>query len=152
MKTLRLFPIFMLLSMLSMGMGFPDIISDKDMAEIQANRRQKVKKAAQTEKSVCPDKADVKVVKQSEQPEDNKVRSTNKANKEAESNFIHQAATSLNNIAVKVFDIKGNLLLKEQMRMEDFLSSELSADLLPQGSTFVMFHGNTAYYFLDKQD
>jgi hypothetical protein len=152
MKTLKLFPIFMLLSVLSMGMGFPDIISDKDMAQIQANRRQRVKKAAQTEKVVCPAQAEVKVANKSEQPKEAKASSTNKANKEAESNFIYQAATSLNNIAVKVFDIKGNLLLKQQIRMEDFLSSELSADLLPQGSTFVMFHGNTAYYFLDKQD
>jgi hypothetical protein len=36
--------------------------------------------------------------------------------------------------------------------MEEFLSSELSTDLLPHGSTFVMFHGNTAYYFLDEKD
>jgi hypothetical protein len=151
MKTLRLLPIFMLLSVLSMGMGFPDIISDKDMAQIQANRKQKVK-AAQTEQMVCSRQVEVKVAKKADLPKETKASPINKANKEAETNFIHQAATSMNNIALKVFDIKGNLLLKQQVRMEDLFSNELAAALLPQGSTFVMFYGNTAYYFLEEED
>jgi hypothetical protein len=155
MKTLTLLPILMLLSILSMGMGFPDIISDKDIAQIQANRKQRMRNAAQTEKTMCAGEMkakEEKVVKQTTLPKQTKSGTTNKANKEAETNFIHQAATSLNNIAVKVFDIKGNLLLKQQVRMEEFLSSDLSALLLPEGSMFVMFHGNTAYYFLDVKN
>lgn len=152
MKTLKLFSLFMLLSILSMGMGFPDIISDKDIAEMQANRKLKKQKAVKTEMMACSGKMYVSAAAKAEIPQKTQAICTNEANKEAESNFICQAATSLNNIALKVFDVKGNLLMKEQVRMEEFLSSNFSAALLPEGSTFVMFHGNTAYYFVDGEN
>jgi len=152
MKTLTFFSLFMLLSLLSMGMGFPDIISDKDIAEIQANRKLKTKKAVKTEMVACSGQVQMAASKKSEASKPAKETCENGANQEAELGFINQAATSLNNIALKVFDVKGNLLMKQQIRMEDFFSTDYSIALLPQGSTFVMFHGNTAYYFLDAEN
>jgi hypothetical protein len=56
--------------------------------------------------------------------------------------------TQSDKISVKVFDAKGALVLNQQVSMSEFLSKDKKASL-PSGSTFVMFHANTAYYFLE---
>jgi hypothetical protein len=158
MKTLKLSSLFMLLSLLSMGMGFPDIISEKDIVILKKSKKQK--ETVKTHMMACsreiyvaaqhkhtPKRA---LEKQTCTPDcwqqDQTIQPAE------DTSLFSQAAASLNNIALKVFDIKGNLLLKQQMRMDDFLSSDYAVASLPEGSIFVMFHGNTAYYFLDNKN
>jgi hypothetical protein len=61
-----------------------------------------------------------------------------------------QAVPSLKDIYLKLFDKKGNLLLIENIEVEEFLSKNYPSENLPEGSTFVMFHGNTAYYYIEN--
>jgi calcineurin-like phosphoesterase len=57
-------------------------------------------------------------------------------------------ATKSDKITVKVFDIKGALVMNQEVSMNEFLAKDKKA-ALPANSTFVMFHANTAYYFLE---
>ncbi|QHT68197.1 hypothetical protein GXP67_16885 [Rhodocytophaga rosea] len=57
-------------------------------------------------------------------------------------------ATEYSDITVKLFDPKGLLIMTQQISMDDFLASNEKSSL-PNGSTFVMFHESTAYYFLE---
>lgn len=52
-------------------------------------------------------------------------------------------------MTVKVFDVKGQLVLEKKMLLERFLNRGY-ANELPQNSTFVMFYNNTAYYFQES--
>lgn len=54
-------------------------------------------------------------------------------------------------MTVKVFNKKGELLLEKKVRIEKMLNQRSIAQELPQHSFFVMYHGGTAYYFIDKE-
>ncbi|TAF67459.1 MAG: hypothetical protein EAZ55_03850 [Cytophagales bacterium] len=54
-------------------------------------------------------------------------------------------------IDVKVVDLKGNIIVKDKVTIEQFLESKHSLDSLPKNSLFVLFYNNTAYYVLDVQ-
>jgi hypothetical protein len=55
-------------------------------------------------------------------------------------------STPTDKITVKVFDVKGTVVLTKQVAMNEFLSNNKQIELAGK-STFVMFHANTAYYF-----
>jgi len=54
-----------------------------------------------------------------------------------------------NKVTVKVFDITGKLILEKKVQIENILNSKTRMEELPKNSVFVMFHQNTAYYFLE---
>jgi hypothetical protein len=53
-------------------------------------------------------------------------------------------------ITIKVFDIQGNLIAQKQVTIEEMLQHPELTPYVPQGSIFVCFSHQTAYYFLDK--
>jgi hypothetical protein len=55
-----------------------------------------------------------------------------------------------NKVTVKVFDITGKVVMEKQVKIESFLNSKSRMDELTGKSVFVMYHQNTAYYFLEK--
>jgi hypothetical protein len=49
-------------------------------------------------------------------------------------------------VTVKLYGVSGELLSLQQVTMQEFMVSTFPEECLPDGSTFVMYHGNTAYY------
>jgi hypothetical protein len=143
MKKLQLFVYGTLLCVLSMGMGFPDIIMEKDMPRVakhRENKKESVKAGKVTSRSEV-------FCTQAEKP--SATRQTQQSSAQTACCFA-PAIFTLKDIYLKLFDKKGNLLLVEYMKLEDFLDKNNASLYLPEGSTFVMFHGNTAYYYIDK--
>ncbi len=142
MRTLKLSMFALVLCMLSMGMGFPDMIIDKELPSVKKPvKTAKVHKAASVSCSsaaCCTKKDNGSQTKHRKQQNNALARQANQA-----------TTTSISTVYLKLFDKKGNLLLTENLKLEEFLNTEFSSQNLPSGSTFVMFLGNTAYYYLD---
>ncbi|MDO1446894.1 hypothetical protein Q0590_11555 [Rhodocytophaga aerolata] len=141
MKTLQYYMYGILFCVLSMGMGFPDIILEKDLPKVAKHKE--VKKAVSTAKNTSTREA-VYCTK-----------AAKPANRHAQQkpstsvSCAELAVDSLRDIYLKLFDKKGNLLLIENIKVEEFLSKHYASQHLPVGSKFVMFHGNTAYYYIE---
>ena len=129
MKTIKLFSLLAATGFLTMSMGFPTDLTEKGKAK-KTNDCQEASIVRVTEKKPA------KVVLVDTVEED-----------PAQVN-MPMFATKSDKISVKVFDIKGALVLNQEVSMNEFLAKDKKA-ALPAGSTFVMFHANTAYYFLE---
>jgi hypothetical protein len=125
MKTIRLFSLLVATGFITMSMGFPTKLTEKANLERTSARVVRV-----------VEKKPAKVVLVDTVEED-----------PAQFNTPAFASKS-DKITVKVFDTKGALVLNQQVSMNEFLAKDKKASL-PAGSTFVMFHANTAYYFLE---
>ncbi len=126
MKTLKLFSILFLTGLLTMSMGFPTDLADK-------NKKEK-KSATETKHKARKNPGAIKAFDVIEE--------------EPVQALSMLVSSNTSRITVKVFDVKGMLVMKEEVNMNDFLSKSKKF-ALPNGSTFVMFHQNTAYYFLE---
>lgn len=49
-------------------------------------------------------------------------------------------------VVVKLFGARGELLSLQRVPMKEFLSGDFTRECLPEGTNFVMYHDNTAYY------
>jgi uncharacterized membrane protein len=129
MKTIKVFSLLAATSLLTMSMGFPT-----DLAEVKATKKADTRPEAKlrTVAEVTPGKALVVEAVVEDEP----VQQS-----------MPMYATS-DKITVKVFDVKGALVLKQEVAMNEFLGQNKQIDLAGK-STFVMFHANTAYYFLE---
>ena len=58
------------------------------------------------------------------------------------------SAKATDEVTVKLFNARGELLGLQQVPMQEFLASTFPEKCLPSGSTFVMYHGHTDYYQL----
>ena len=128
--------------MMSMGMGFPDLIIDKEMPKVE--KQVKSNKVSKMANMAC-----------SREVYSAKTEKKNTNTQHTKQSCVslcpsNTAVTSIKDIYLKLFDKKGNLLLTENLKIEEFLSSNYPAQNLPAGSIFVMFHGNTAYYYLEN--
>jgi hypothetical protein len=130
-----------LLCVLSMGMGFPDIIIEKDLPRV-AKRKEVKTTSAPKAASSCTQQAVSKA--------DNRTKTNGTQQKKSPKVNCLSAVATLKDIYLKLFDKKGNLLLIENIKVEEFLSKHYASENLPQGSTFVMFHGNTAYFYIEN--
>jgi hypothetical protein len=128
MKTIKLFSLLAATGILTMSMGFPTNLTEKG---------KDVETCTEARVVDVPKKKPAKVVLVDTIEEDPALATT-----------MPMFAASADKITVKVFDAKGALVLNELVSMTDFLAKEKKASL-PAGSTFVMFHANTAYYFLE---
>lgn len=128
MKTIKLLSLLAATGLLTMSMGFPT-----DLAEVTTNKKADACTEAKvlTISEVKPGKA-VLVEAVEEEPVLEAMPLVIKTDK----------------ITVKVFDVKGALVSNQEVNMNDFLSKSKQINL-PGSSTFVMFHANTAYYFLE---
>jgi hypothetical protein len=126
-----------------MGMGFPDIIIEKDLPRV-AKHKEVRKTAARAANTHTRD-----AVYCTQLEKTTKTKKPQQKAPEAAS-ISGQVVASLKEIYLKLFDKKGNLLLIENIKVEEFLSKKYPSEILPEGSTFVMFHGNTAYYYIEK--
>jgi hypothetical protein len=127
-----------------MGMGFPDIIIERDLPKMA--KRKEVKKPVTAKASTTCTREAVYCTKLDKA---SKAKQPRQKLPEVVS-MPGQAVASLKDIYLKLFDKKGNLLLIENIKVEEFLSRNYPSENLPEGSTFVMFHGNTAYYYIEN--
>jgi hypothetical protein len=127
MKTIKLFSLLVATGFITMSMGFPTNLTEKGKDNKECTSARVVKVA---------EKKPAKVVLVDTVEED-----------PAQFNTPAFASKS-DKITVKVFDTKGALVLNQEVSMNEFLAKDKKASL-PAGSTFVMFHANTAYYFLE---
>ena len=51
-----------------------------------------------------------------------------------------------NEVLVKLFNADGELVGQQSVTMQEFMADDFTRNCLPAGTTFVMFHGQTAYY------
>ncbi|CAA9275812.1 MAG: hypothetical protein AVDCRST_MAG56-3371 [uncultured Cytophagales bacterium] len=51
-----------------------------------------------------------------------------------------------NHVLVKLFNAGGELVGQQTVTMSEFMSDDFTRTCLPEGTTFVMFHGSIAYY------
>jgi hypothetical protein len=54
--------------------------------------------------------------------------------------------TAANEVVVKLFNADGQLVGQQSVTMKEFMDGEFTRSCLPAGTTFVMFHGQIAYY------
>lgn len=122
MKTIRIFFSLLLAGVTTMSMGFPAELT------YTTNRlaEQPVKEAnsENTKKAAALDVVEDEPVLETSVP------------------------TAERAITVKVFDVKGSLLMQKKVSMDEFLSKSVKVGL-PSNTTFVMYHQNTAYYFME---
>ena len=128
MKTIKLFSLLVATGFLTMSMGFPT-----DLADTRIN-----KEAEACNEAIVTTVSEIKPGKvvMVDAVEDEPVEA------------MPMYAIKSDKITVKVFDVKGALVLNQEVNMNDFLAKNNKVNL-PGGSTFVMFHANTAYYFLE---
>ena len=124
MKTIKLFSLLATSALLTMSMGFPT-----EVAQVKATKKSEAK--VMTVPEVKPNKT-VLVEAVEEEPVLEPIL----------------LSTSFDKITVKVFDVKGALVLTKKVAMNEFLAKNKQIEL-EANSTFVMFHANTAYYFLE---
>lgn len=130
MKTIKLFSLLAATGFLTMSMGFPiNLTENKKDKAADACKEVVVVKAIETKPA--------KVVLVDVVEED-----------PTQASSMPMTANSSGKITVKVFDIKGALVLNQEVNLNEFLAKDKKASLT-NGSTFVMFHANTAYYFLE---
>ena len=132
-----------LFCVLSMGMGFPDIILEKDLPKVA--KQKEVKKVVT--KSTNTSTREAVYCTKAEKPLKSKPAQQKPVQTVCPS---ISAVNTLKDIYLKLFDKKGNLLLIENIKVEEFLSKNHPSLSLPAGSTFVMFYGNTAYYYIEN--
>lgn len=135
MKTLKLqlFSLATVLSVMGTGMGFPTKLADGGKTEAK-----KISSTCQKTVITAPKvtKGDPTFVAMAEEdPEQGMDLPTLKS-------------LATNTITLKVFDVKGQVVLEKEVNMDEMLGKRKEAQL-PKGSTFIMFHNNIAYYFLD---
>lgn len=148
MKKLRFSTVIILLSVLSMGMGFPDIVSDRE-DEGDTIEAKKAQQLIKTQAIACSRRVySATKAKRQTMELDNKKQQIHTVS----TSLCEKTADSINIIALKLFDNKGNILLIENIQIADLFRSDYPAQKLPAGSTFVMFYANTAYYYLDKEE
>lgn len=156
MKTLKLSSLFMLLSLLSMGMGFPDIISEREIIELKKSKKQKEMIKAQM--SSCSREIYVTESHKPKQVSKKKscIQTCSQPNQATTSivdeSFMSEAFSSLKIRVLKVFDKIGNLLVRHLMHIGNFFRGSSEAANLPDQSNFVMHRGNTIHYFLDSKN
>jgi hypothetical protein len=51
-----------------------------------------------------------------------------------------------NEVLVKLFNADGELVGQQSVTMQEFMAGDFTRNCLPAGTTFVMFHGQIAYY------
>ena len=51
-----------------------------------------------------------------------------------------------NEVVVKLFNADGELVGQQSVTMQAFMAGDFTRNCLPAGTTFVMFHGQIAYY------
>jgi hypothetical protein len=124
MKTIKLFSLLATSALLTMSMGFPT-----ELTEVEATKKSEVK--IMTVSEAKPGKA-LLVEAVEDEPILESIPLT----------------STFDKITVKVFDVKGALVLTKQVAMNDFLANNKQIELAGN-CTFVMFHANTAYYFLE---
>ena len=132
MKTLKLFSLLVVTGFVTMSMGFPT-----DLATVKSNGKKSPCQSSNPSHVVMLAKADINKGAAIETVEDEPVQEINTPMLPANSK-----------ITVKVFDVKGSLVMKQEVTMDEFLRKSKTVSL-PNGSTFVMFYENTAYYFLE---
>jgi hypothetical protein len=49
-------------------------------------------------------------------------------------------------VLVKLFNAGGELVGQQSVTMQEFMAGDFTRNCLPAGTTFVMFHGQIAYY------
>jgi len=57
-----------------------------------------------------------------------------------------------NAITVKVVDGEGKMVFSKKISINEFLETQNQVEGLPQGSLFLLYEGNTAYYLVDVQN
>jgi hypothetical protein len=132
MKTMKLFSLLVVTGFVTMSMGFPT-----DLAAVKSNAKKSPCQSSTPSHVVMLAKADISKDKGIEMVEEEPVQEMNMP-----------VLPSNSKITVKVFDVKGSLVMNQQVTMDEFLSKSKTISL-PTGSTFVMFYENTAYYFLE---
>lgn len=142
MKKLQFYMYGILFCVLSMGMGFPNIILEKDLPKVAKHKEVKKAVAQAKNTSTCEAVYCTKAAK----PVQNRQAPQQSAQLVCCS---VPAVDTLQDIYLKLFDKNGNLLRIENIRIEEFLSKSYPSHHLPAGSKFVMFHGNTAYYYIE---
>jgi hypothetical protein len=130
MKTIKLFSLLVATGFITMSMGFPTDLTEK-------GKDKDVNGCQEARVVTVADKKPAKVVLVDTVEED-----------PAQISNMPMLASKTDKITVKVFDVKGALVLNQEVSMNEFLAKDKKASL-PNGSTFVMFHANTAYYFLE---
>jgi hypothetical protein len=153
MKALKFLSVAAVIAMMSTGMGFPTDITGKGKGN--------------TRKSTCRTEVqtEVQVQEPEEQVQEPEVAMVYRASDDpfmlamnvaeevpAEDGLVPvMPSTAPEVITLKVFNVKGQLVMSRQVNIGDFLARSSTA-YLPQGITFVMFHDQTAYYFLEEAD
>jgi exonuclease VII small subunit len=61
---------------------------------------------------------------------------------------VYSMIKNKDQIAVKVFDAKGNLLDEKMVTMHELMSTNYAINKLPENSVFLMYYDNTAYYIV----
>lgn len=54
-------------------------------------------------------------------------------------------------LTVRVVDMDGNLVLETEVSVEKFLDQGSEIEVLPQGSVFLLYRGNVAYFMVSKK-
>ncbi len=89
-----------------------------------------------------------------------KERKENRKIQEEDLNLYYEDPTPLTvndfdlpqtNITVRVINTKGDLVMENEIRIENFFANENNLENLPKNSLFVIFYNNTAYYILDSE-
>ena len=122
MKTIKLFSLLATSALFTMSMGFPT-----GVAQMKATAHKEAKVMSVSE--VKPSKT-VLVEALEDEPVLQPISFSTPADK----------------VTLKVFDVKGAVVLTKQVAMNEFLANNKQIELAGK-STFVMFHANTAYYF-----
>jgi hypothetical protein len=130
MKTIKLFSLLAATGFLTMSMGFPTNLTEK-------GKSREAEGCTEARVVNIPEKKPARVVPADMVEED-----------PAQAVTMPGFAADSGKITLKVFNTQGALVLNEQVSMHAFLARDKKASL-PAGSTFVMFHANTAYYFLE---
>jgi hypothetical protein len=149
MKTLKISSFVIMLAIVSMGMGFPNLVSNDELSE--QNKKKKDRTCGNTEMMSCTRHAKtVEVSAKKNEAAKNQVclqrQKPVKQGKVASSASNKEYKPS--NISVKVFDRSGNLITNQTVAIEQFLHVNFAAQNLPANSIFVRLCENTAYYFL----
>jgi|GEM_PF-2973315 len=58
----------------------------------------------------------------------------------------HVRDAAANQVLVKLFNAGGELVGQQTVTMAEFMAGDFARNCLPDGTTFIMFHGSVAYY------
>lgn len=54
-------------------------------------------------------------------------------------------------LTVRVVDTEGNLVLETEVSVEKFLDKSNDIEVLPEGSVFLLYRGNVAYFMVGEE-